>query len=80
MAALSWLERKVASKLFCEIPYASFEEALESLFRAEELSNEPWKENRLLIAKCYLNLNDLPTAHNWLLKAKEVEIISPEVC
>lgn len=78
VASLSWVERKVATTLFGEVPYASYSEALESLIRSEELIEAPWKENRLLIAKCYIQMGEYSQALEWLDKAEEVEPISKE--
>lgn len=78
VASLSWVERKVATTLFGDVPYATYSEALESLTRAEELTEAPWKENRLLVAKCFIQMGEYSQALEWLDKAEEVEPISKE--
>ncbi|XP_066903246.1 regulator of microtubule dynamics protein 2 isoform X2 [Halyomorpha halys] len=79
VAILSWLERKVATTLFGEIPYATFPEAIESLKKGEKLCPYPWKENKLMIAKCYVQMGKYGEAMYWLDKADEVETITKEV-
>lgn len=53
IAALSWVERKIASTLFAEVPQATVEDALNHFLRAYQLRRE-WKENLLYLAKCCL--------------------------
>lgn len=79
VATLSWVERKVAKTLFGEIPSARFDEAIASLLKTEELNVTPWKENKLLIAKCYIGECDYKKSLEWLDKAAKVTIVSPEV-
>ncbi|KAK9506181.1 hypothetical protein O3M35_008162 [Rhynocoris fuscipes] len=78
VASLTWVERKVASTLFGEVPYSTFPEAAESLAKADELSETPWKENRLLLAKAYLKMQDYTEFVKWLELADQVEIVSRE--
>ncbi|XP_071441981.1 regulator of microtubule dynamics protein 1-like [Hetaerina americana] len=78
VATLSWLERKIAGALFAEIPKASFSEAVEEFEEAEKLSKAPWKENRLLLAKALIGSNEFIQAVEWLEKAAEIPIQSPE--
>jgi len=56
---LSWLERRAAAALFAEPPSSSIEEALEHFSKAEKLRKTAWKGNKLMIAKCYIQLNEL---------------------
>uniref|UniRef100_T1HCN6 Regulator of microtubule dynamics protein 1 n=1 Tax=Rhodnius prolixus TaxID=13249 RepID=T1HCN6_RHOPR len=79
VASLTWVERKVAGTLFGEVPYATYPEAAESLTKADELSVTPWKENRLLLAKAYLKMQDFPAFMKWLEASDKVEILSREV-
>ncbi|CAH1408215.1 unnamed protein product [Nezara viridula] len=78
VASLSWVERKVATTLFGEVPYTTYPEAVQSLTKAEELSVNPWKENRLLLAKCYIQMGEYAEAVYWLDKADDVETITKE--
>uniref|UniRef100_A0A0A9WMH1 Regulator of microtubule dynamics protein 1 n=1 Tax=Lygus hesperus TaxID=30085 RepID=A0A0A9WMH1_LYGHE len=73
VATLSWVERKVANAVFGEVPFSTFPEALEALLRVEELNKEPWMENRLMVAKCYINMGDFKEALVWLDRARAVE-------
>uniref|UniRef100_A0A1B6DGK8 Regulator of microtubule dynamics protein 1 n=1 Tax=Clastoptera arizonana TaxID=38151 RepID=A0A1B6DGK8_9HEMI len=77
VATLSWIERRVA-KMFGEIPEASFDEAIASLMKAEELNQSQWKENKLLVAKCYIGKSDYKKALKWLDKALEVASTTPQ--
>lgn len=78
VATLSWLERKVAGTLFGDIPEASYADVVSSLLEAENLNPTPWKENKLLLAKCYVNQGDYKQALQWLDKAAEVPVVTPE--
>ena len=76
---MSWLERKIAGTLFAELPSATYDDAIEDFMKAETLSPSPWKENRLLIAKCHINQGNYFEGVTWLDKAIEVPVISPDV-
>ncbi|KAK7792371.1 hypothetical protein R5R35_007724 [Gryllus longicercus] len=78
VASLSWIERTVAKKMNTDFPSATYEEALEDFLKAEELNPVPWKENRLLIAKCYISQDDLSNAIKWLHQAADVPVTLPE--
>lgn len=43
------------------------------------MSVTPWKENRLLLAKAYLKMQDFPAFMKWLEASDKVEILSREV-
>jgi len=77
VAALSWLERKVASALFSTPPESSYEEALKSFLEAERLCPD-WKENELYIALCYEHMKDKAKAKEWLQRAERIPIVSPD--
>lgn len=72
MAGLKWYERKAAAALFGELPQTSYEQALAHFFEAERLVEKEWKENKLMIAKCYLALKDYESAVDWLGKAEVI--------
>lgn len=61
-ASLKWYERKIATTFFGEVPQATFDEALKHFRSAERLSASDWKENKLLIAKCHIALQDYKSA------------------
>ncbi|VDN06410.1 unnamed protein product [Thelazia callipaeda] len=65
IANLSWLERTAASVVFGAPPYATIENALSDLLRAEEL-NPGQIDNQLYIAKCYLDQGDRINASKYL--------------
>lgn len=46
---------------------------------AEELRPTDWKENRLFIAKCNIQLGNFSVASTWLRQAADVPIITPDV-
>lgn len=58
IANLSWIERKVASALFGEVPAATLEDAQRHLSKARDLKRE-WKENILHLAKCSIQLKQM---------------------
>lgn len=78
VATLSWIERKLAGTLFAEPPNATYPEAIEDFMRAESLSPTPWKENRLLLAKCHINQGSYSEAVTWLDRATEVPVVTPD--
>ncbi|XP_065919754.1 regulator of microtubule dynamics protein 1-like [Dysidea avara] len=78
VAGLSWLERKAASALFASPPSSTYEEALDSFNKAEELKPKGWKSNLLWIAKCHLKLQAQDVAVEWLIKAWHLENSTPE--
>lgn len=73
------MERRVAGWLFSEVPKGTIENALELFKKTEKLKPEPWKENKLLIAKCYIAQKDYSTAVSWLDQALGVPSISKKV-
>ncbi|VDP37640.1 unnamed protein product [Soboliphyme baturini] len=79
VAALSWVERKVASTLFEEPPIATYEEALTEFLEAERLQPIAWKENMLYIAKCHLQMGNNEMAHEYLNAADAIPVTSAEV-
>ncbi|XP_054280783.1 regulator of microtubule dynamics protein 1-like [Macrosteles quadrilineatus] len=78
VAGLSWLEKKVANTLFGEVPPGTYKQAIDSLLEAEKLNSTAWKENRLLLAKCYVGEKNYQEALEWLDKAKEIPAASAE--
>lgn len=78
VAALSWIEKKAAAALFATPPESSYEEALQCCMKAEELLPEQWKANMLLVAKCHIQLGDVPLAVEWLHKAYNLPTITSE--
>ncbi|KAL1139768.1 hypothetical protein AAG570_006745 [Ranatra chinensis] len=60
------------------MPMGTYQEAIESLTKAENLTSKPWKQNKLLLAKCYIKLEDTSNARLWLIRAKNVETITRE--
>ncbi|KAG8232995.1 hypothetical protein J437_LFUL013659, partial [Ladona fulva] len=78
VATLTWVERKIAGALFAEVPKATFPEAADKFEEAEKLSNAPWKENRLLLAKALIGDREYSRAIQWLELAAEVPVKSPE--
>lgn len=76
---LSWIEKKLASTLFAELPPVTFPDAINDFLKAEDLNPKPWKENRLLLAKCYAGDGQHQEALNWLDSAKAVEALTEDV-
>ncbi|XP_044762623.1 regulator of microtubule dynamics protein 2-like [Coccinella septempunctata] len=71
LASLSWVERKIAKTIFSDPINCSVEIALDHFLQAEKLmGQEDWKENRLLIAQCYISKGEYKKALEWLDKAK----------
>ncbi|XP_065214678.1 regulator of microtubule dynamics protein 1-like isoform X2 [Planococcus citri] len=78
VSQLSMMERKVASWLFAEVPKGTVENAIADFQKTEELNPKPWKENRLLLGKCYIAQKQYDVAVKWLDKALEVPAITSE--
>lgn len=78
VAMLPWYMRKVAAAVFADPPSSTIEEALEYAIKAEELRPNFWKENSLLIGKCYYQKSDYGNARKWLQQAKELPTISED--
>ncbi|XP_077287935.1 regulator of microtubule dynamics protein 1-like [Arctopsyche grandis] len=66
IASLSWFERKAASALFGELPQLTYDDAIRDFKMAEELHEVQWKENKLLLAECYIGKNMYKEAAIWL--------------
>lgn len=73
-----WYQRKIASALFEALPEASYDEALEWLLKAEEEKKNFMCTNLLLIGKCYQHLHNKEKAIEFLHRAAEYEIRTPD--
>lgn len=69
VAMLSWIERKVATTLYGEMPSSTFAEALEQFMEVEKRIPGQWRENMLYIAKCLIADKKYAEAIEWLDKA-----------
>lgn len=69
----------MAGWLFAEVPQGTVENAIALFEKTEELKPHPWKENRLWLAKCYIQAKKYDVAFKWLDKALEVPAINSEV-
>ncbi|XP_014249273.1 regulator of microtubule dynamics protein 2-like [Cimex lectularius] len=70
VAGLPWLQRKAVEAIYGPIPQSTYAEAISSLTKADELALRPWKENKLFIAKCFIELGADSVALEWLEKAQ----------
>lgn len=55
------------------------EDAIANCLKAEQLAPAPWKENQLLLGKCYIEAGEYQKALEWLDKAKAIPVVSYEV-
>jgi hypothetical protein len=71
----------VAASLFQAPPNGTFEGALVHFLMAEKYRGDdnPWKDNKLFVAKCHVQLNNLPEAVKWLDLATAVPTKSADV-
>ena len=71
----------MASSLFQAPPNGTFEGALVHFLTAEKYRGDdnPWKDNKLFVAKCHVQLNNLPEAVKWLDLATAVPSKSADV-
>ncbi|CAG0894819.1 unnamed protein product [Darwinula stevensoni] len=77
VSQLSFIERSVASTLFAAPPTATVEESLASLMEAERLFENPWKENKLYIAKCHIGSREFALAAKHLKEGLAMPSTSP---
>ncbi|KAK3765026.1 hypothetical protein RRG08_023546 [Elysia crispata] len=73
-----WYQRKIASALFEALPEASYDEALQWLLKAEEEKRNFMCTNLLLIGKCYQHLHNKEKAVEFLHRAAEYEVKTPD--
>lgn len=78
IAKLSFFERKFARIIVSDLDEPSIQDALFNCLKCEELAPTPWKENQLLIAKCYVEDGEYKKAVEWLDKAKAIPVVSYE--
>ncbi|KAK4300678.1 hypothetical protein Pmani_027132 [Petrolisthes manimaculis] len=78
VSQLHWSMRHVGRALYGEIPTSTIEEALGYFQAAENLTPNGWKENRIFLAKCHLQLKNKEMCIQYLELAKEVPIITPD--
>lgn len=74
VASLSWATRKVAAAVFASPPTGTYDEALAHFSLAESLSPGFYIRNRLMIAKCQLQLRDKSAAKRWAAQALELPV------
>ena len=74
VASLSWAMRKIAAAVFASPPTGTYEEALSHFQLAEGISPGFYTRNRLMIAKCALNLRDKANAKKWCKLAAEMPV------
>ncbi|XP_063983153.1 regulator of microtubule dynamics protein 2-like isoform X2 [Diachasmimorpha longicaudata] len=56
VASLTWIEKKICATLFGEVPTSTYEEAIESLEKAEKLSKSPDIENKYFLGQAYVQV------------------------
>lgn len=74
VASLSWAKRKLAAAVFASPPTGTYDEALSHFQLAEGISPGFYIRNRLMIAKCQLQLRDKAGAKKWAKLATELPI------
>lgn len=74
LADLPWYQRKLVSTIFATPPTGTYEEALESFLKAEELEANFFSVNKLMIGKCYYQLKDNEKAREFLTKAANITV------
>ncbi|XP_065189017.1 regulator of microtubule dynamics protein 1-like [Sycon ciliatum] len=78
VAGLTWIERNAAKMLYGEPPKSSYDEALSNFREAERLYTGKWKNNKLMIAKCFYGMSNYAETRQWLEEAKETPIVTEE--
>lgn len=78
IADVPWYQRKIASAIFETPPSSTYEEAAEYFERAESVKASFYSPNQLMIAKCYLRLNNKAKAKEWLEKLIKYDVQTEE--
>ncbi|XP_057626944.1 regulator of microtubule dynamics protein 2 isoform X2 [Chionomys nivalis] len=78
VSKLSWIEKKMASTLFGEIPSATVHEALHNFLKAEELQPGYSVSNYMFVAKCYVDLEESQDAWKFCNLALLLPIVTKE--
>ncbi|CAG5122567.1 unnamed protein product [Candidula unifasciata] len=73
-----WYQRKIASALFGALPETTYEEALEWFLKAEEMQENFMCTNLLMIAKSYLRIHNKEKAVEYLKKAADYHVKTPD--
>jgi regulator of microtubule dynamics protein 3 len=66
------------SAIFAIPPSATYDEALEHFLKAEELKNDFYSKNKLMIAKSYLALNNNEKAKEFLTQAANIAVLNED--
>ncbi|GFY39595.1 regulator of microtubule dynamics protein 1 [Trichonephila inaurata madagascariensis] len=77
-AEMPWYQRKIAAAIFASPPTSTYEEALENFKKAEEITPLFYSMNILMLGKCYIKLNDKEKGMEYLKKAVEYTIKTPD--
>ncbi|XP_050019484.1 regulator of microtubule dynamics protein 2 isoform X1 [Alexandromys fortis] len=78
VSKLSWIEKKMASTLFGEIPSSTVHEALHNFLKAEELQPGYSVSNYMFVAKCYVDLEESQDAWKFCNLALLLPIVTKE--
>ncbi|RXG53812.1 Regulator of microtubule dynamics protein 2 [Armadillidium vulgare] len=78
VSSLTWIEKKLATALYGEIPCSSYEEALEHFIAADELKQMNWKENKFYVAKCYFKIFNCEKGKSWLQRALDAPTVNAD--
>ena len=77
VASLSYIERKIAETFFAKPPTATYDEALESLQKADSLRHE-WKANHLWLAKAHAALKKYSETIKWIDSGLAYPVLTEE--
>lgn len=77
VASLTYLERKIAETFFATLPKSTFEDALESLQKADKLKHV-WKANHLWLAKVYIAMKNYAEAIKWIDSGLSIDSLTEE--
>ena len=75
---MGWVTRNVAAAVFASPPTSTYEEALKYFMMAEDSDPGFYKNNQMMIGKCYLRLKDKTSAKVWLEKALALPLTDAE--
>ncbi|KAI8790266.1 regulator of microtubule dynamics protein 1 [Biomphalaria glabrata] len=78
LAERPWYQRKIAATFFAALPETTYDEALEWFMKAEKIQENFMCTNLLMIGKTHLKLHNKEKAIEYLQKATEFKVRTPD--
>ncbi|ODN05556.1 Regulator of microtubule dynamics protein 1 [Orchesella cincta] len=78
VAEVPWYQRKVAATIFATPPESTYAEALEHFLKAEKLNPGFYSMNHLMLARIYIQMNELSKAAKYLNYLENRKVMTDE--